>query len=121
MITWNDPPGERDPRALGPRPFLTRLIEAILTPREPDPDLDYYGPCDRADAPVAGSGAPCSAPGRERKPREPSAGHREPRTYVTVISVPHFGDGGVQRLHGRMKDPRPEPEADLSDAGIEAG
>ncbi len=54
MTTWNDPPGERDPRAPGPRPFLTRLIEAILTPREPDPDLDYYGPCDRADAPEAG-------------------------------------------------------------------
>ena len=45
----------------------------------------------------------------------------EPRTYVTEISVPYFGDGGVQRLHGRMKDPGSEPEADLSDAGIEAG
>src|SRR6266568_2612887 len=54
MTTWHDPPGERDPRAPGPRPFLTRLIEAILAPREPDPDLDYYGPCDRADAPEAG-------------------------------------------------------------------
>ena len=55
MNTWNDPPGERDPRASGPRPFLTRMIEAILTPREPDPDLDYYGPCDRAGGPEAGS------------------------------------------------------------------
>lgn len=58
---------------------------------------------------------------RDRKPQESPAGHREPRTYVTEISVPYFGDGGVQRLHGRMKDPGPEPVADLSDAGIEAG
>ena len=60
-------------------------------------------------------------PGRDREPQEPPAGHREPCAYVTEISVPHFGDGGVQRLHARMKDPGPEPEADLSDAGIEAG
>jgi len=55
MTTWNDPPGERDPGAAEPRPVLTRLIEAILTPREPDPDFDYYGPGDRASAPEAGS------------------------------------------------------------------
>jgi hypothetical protein len=55
MTTWNDPPGKRDPCAPGPRPFLPRLIEAILTPRAPDPDLDYYGPCDRAGGPGAGS------------------------------------------------------------------
>ena len=65
--------------------------------------------------------APRRGPSSDREPQEPSAGHREPRTYVTVISVPHFGDDGVQRLHSRMKDPGPEPEADLSDAGIEAG
>jgi hypothetical protein len=65
--------------------------------------------------------APRSGPARDRKPQEPSAGHREPRAYVTVISVPNFGDGGVQRLHSRMKDPGPEPEADVSEAGIEAG
>jgi hypothetical protein len=57
MTTWNDPPGERDPLAPGPRPLLARLIEAILTPREPDPDpdRDYYGPCDRAGGAEAGS------------------------------------------------------------------
>ncbi len=60
-------------------------------------------------------------PGRDRKPQEPPADHREPRTYVAVISMPKFGDGGVQRLHTPMKDPGPEPEADFSDAGIEAG
>lgn len=62
-----------------------------------------------------------SDPGRDREVQEPPAGHREPRAYVTEISVPHFGDGGVQRLHARMNDHGPEPEADLSDAGIEAG
>jgi hypothetical protein len=53
MTTWNDPPEERDPRAPGPRPFLPRLIEAILTSREPDPD--HYGPSHRAVTPEAGS------------------------------------------------------------------
>jgi hypothetical protein len=62
---------------------------------------------------------PHSGPVGEREPQVPPAGHREPRTYVTEISVPYFGDGGVQRLHARMKDP--EPDADLRDAGIEAG
>ena len=62
--------------------------------------------------------APHSDPGRDR---EPPAGHGEPRAYVTVISVPYFGDGGVQRLHARMKGPGAEPDADLSDAGMEAG
>jgi hypothetical protein len=44
-----------------------------------------------------------------------------PCTYMTVISVPDFGDDGVQRLHARMKDPGPEPEADLGDIELEAG
>ncbi len=46
--------------------------------------------------------------------REPQAGHREPRTYVTTISVPYFGDGGVQRLYAPVKQPEPEPEAESS-------
>jgi hypothetical protein len=64
-----------------------------------------------------------SAPrtGPDRKPQELPPGHPEPRTYVTEISVPRFGDGGVQRLHARMQDPGREPDADLIDAGIEAG
>ena len=43
--------------------------------------------------------------------REPSPERCEPRTYVTEISVPHLGDGGVQRLFAPMKQPEPEPEA----------
>ncbi len=34
------------------------------------------------------------------------------RTYVTEISMPP-SDSGIQRLHARMKDPEPEPEAGL--------
>jgi hypothetical protein len=64
--------------------------------------------------------APRRGPSSDREPQEPSAGRCEP-TYVTVISVPRFGDDGVQRLHSRMKDPGPEPDADASDAGIETG
>jgi hypothetical protein len=30
--------------------------------------------------------------------------------YVTEISVPSFGDGGVQRLHSPMLQPEPLPE-----------
>jgi len=34
--------------------------------------------------------------------------------YITEISVPSFGDGGVQRLHARMlqSEPLPDPEAE---------
>jgi hypothetical protein len=65
--------------------------------------------------------APRNGVDRDREPQETRAGHREHRAYLTVISVPYFGDGGVQRLHARMKDPGPEPEVDVSDAEIEAG
>jgi hypothetical protein len=34
-----------------------------------------------------------------------------PHAYVTEISVPDFGDGGVQRLHNHMGEPDLEPEA----------
>ena len=31
---------------------------------------------------------------------------------VTEVSVPSFGDGGVQRLHSQMKEPERELEAE---------
>ena len=31
-----------------------------------------------------------------------------PRSYVTEVSVPYFGDGGVQRLYAPMKQPEYE-------------
>ncbi len=56
MTTWADPPAERDPRAPESRSFLAWLIEALTARREPapDPGLEHYGPCDRAQAPEAG-------------------------------------------------------------------
>ncbi len=54
MTTWADPPQERDQRAPEPRPFLAWLIEALTARREPAQGLEYYGPCDRAQAPEAG-------------------------------------------------------------------
>jgi len=32
--------------------------------------------------------------------------------YVTVVSVPSFGDNGVQRLRSYMLEPEPLPEAE---------
>lgn len=37
------------------------------------------------------------------------SGRSGPGEWVTEVSVPRFGDDGVQRLHSPMK--RPEPEA----------
>jgi hypothetical protein len=54
MTTWNDRPGERDLRSQQPRPLLVRIIEALLSPREPDPNLEYDGPCVGGNAPEAG-------------------------------------------------------------------
>lgn len=42
----------------------------------------------------------------------------EPRTYVTEISVPDFGDGGIQRLCSHMREPEPLP---MPEAEPEAG
>ena len=53
-----------------------------------------------------------SGPVPDREPRDPAAERREPRTYVTVVSVPYFGDGGVQRLYAPVKQPGPEPGAE---------
>ena len=36
----------------------------------------------------------------------------QPCTYVTEISVPP-ADSGIHRLHVRMKEPGPEPQAEL--------
>ena len=30
--------------------------------------------------------------------------------YVTEVSAPSFGDGGIQRLHSHMREPEPLPE-----------
>ena len=46
------------------------------------------------------------------------AAEAPPRTYITEISVPSFGDNGVQRLHAPMLQPEPLPEAEPE---LEAG
>jgi len=55
VTTWNDPPGDLDPRTPEPRPFLTRLMDAIFPPPERDPNPEYDGPCVGGTAPEAGS------------------------------------------------------------------
>ena len=41
-----------------------------------------------------------------------AAAHHPDRTYVTEVSVPKFGDDGIQRLHSRMlSEPDREREA----------
>jgi hypothetical protein len=44
---------------------------------------------------------------------EASPGEHQPRTYVTEVSMPGTGDGGVQRLHSQM--PESEPPATAAD------
>jgi hypothetical protein len=41
---------------------------------------------------------------------EPSA---TPDPYITEISVPPIGDGGVQRLSSHMREPEPAPDFEL--------
>ena len=39
--------------------------------------------------------------------------------YVTEISVPSFGNGGVQRLHSQLREPEPLPEPEPeAEAGL---
>lgn len=45
-------------------------------------------------------------------PHAPPGPAGQPRTYVTEICVPQ-SDNGIQRLHSRIKEPAPEPEAGL--------
>ena len=49
---------------------------------------------------------------RARPPQARSALSGQPGTYATKISVPP-SDSGILRLHARMKEPEPEPEAGL--------
>jgi hypothetical protein len=57
-------------------------------------------------------GAAMSDAARDPGLREPCADEHEPRTYITEVSVPDPGDGGIQRLHSRMLEPEPEARAE---------
>ena len=43
------------------------------------------------------------------------------REYVTEISVPDFGDGGIQRLQSKPLEGKGEKELPDTDTGPEAG
>jgi len=49
---------------------------------------------------------------RTHPPHARSGLSGQPPAYVTEISVPP-SDSGIHRLHARMKEPEPEPEAGL--------
>jgi len=57
----------------------------------------------------------CEADARDMTAHDPQAGSGlpgQPRTYITKISLPP-SDSGIHRLHVRMKEPEPQPEAGL--------
>ena len=84
------------------------LIAAQLDTLTPQAEtlLDEYGsPTD-----LLRNGHACGMRAHDPQPGPgPSA---QPRTYGTQISLPP-SDNGIQRLHSRMKEPQPEPEAGL--------
>jgi hypothetical protein len=53
---------------------------------------------------------PCGIGTRPPQARPGLSG--QPRGYITEISLPP-SDSGIHRLHSRMKEPEPEPEAGL--------
>lgn len=53
-------------------------------------------------------------PARDREERARYVELDAPRRYVTEVSVPRLGDGGIQRLHSKMPDPEPPAAADAS-------
>jgi hypothetical protein len=55
----------------------------------------------------------CSGAAGDHDPRQTGAGERPPGRYVTEISVPDFGDGGIQRLHSKPLGEEGEREMKL--------
>lgn len=101
------------------RPGLLEVISAFFAAeREAVPGQVWLGPCDSPIPDlVHDSGVPELHPGTP----EYEAGYgeypeaeaeAESRTYITEIWCPALDDG-VQRLHSPMKEPEPEPEAEL--------
>jgi hypothetical protein len=57
---------------------------------------------------------PDGSPRNDIEPPDPwldSAAERE--AYITQVSVPSFGDNGIQRLCSRMRESEPLPEPEL--------
>jgi hypothetical protein len=88
------------------------------SPDSPDSPVPYTLTAN-AETLLDGTGSPtppspnAHARGMGTRPRQPRSGLSGPaRTYITEISVPP-SDSGIHRLHARMKDPEPKPEAGL--------
>jgi hypothetical protein len=73
---------------------------------------DYRAGARRRFQQAQQDGAAMSGPACDPGLREPCADEHEPRTYITEVSVPDPGDGGIQRLHSRMLEPEPEARAE---------
>ena len=120
----------QQPPPTGPTTVERTHLGATFTPHEPPrtPTADASWP---ADSPVpytltakaetllgttapesssCGTGMLCGI--RSTSPQPGPGPSGQPVTYVTKISVPP-SDSGIQRLHARMKEPGPEPEAGL--------
>jgi hypothetical protein len=110
----------------------TVLFQSFRQPEAPDTwTADAASPADSPDSPVPytltaeaetqlGEDASPTTPlpiahacgMGAHNPKPASALSGQPGTYVTEISVPP-SDSGIHRLHARMKEPEPEPEAGL--------
>jgi hypothetical protein len=80
-------------------------IRYTLTPQAETLLDEYSSPTD-----LLRNGHACGM--RAHHPQAGPGSSGQPRTYVTQISLPP-SDSGIQRLHSRMKEPQPEPEAGL--------
>jgi len=80
-------------------------IRYTLTPQA-ETLLDEYG----SPTGLLRNGHACDMRAHHPQPGPGPSG--QPRTYVTQISLPP-SDTGIQRLHSRMNEPQPEPEAGL--------
>jgi hypothetical protein len=99
------------------RPGLLEVISAFFAAeREAVPGQLWLGPCDRAEPDLGhdydGPELHPGTPEYEAGYREYQAAEAEPRTYITEIWSP-ARDDGIQRLHSPMREPEPEPEAEI--------
>jgi hypothetical protein len=94
----------------------TWAADAVYPADSPDSPVPYTLTA-KAEALLGQAGCPTSplrkghACGMRTRPlRARPALSGQPRTYITEISVPQY-DSGIYRLHVRMTEPEPEPEA----------
>ena len=126
-------PAAQPPQPNGPTTTdRTFLYQSFRQPEAPDTwTADAAYPADSLDSPVpytltakaetllGETGYPTpllpkvhSCAMSTRPPQAGSGSSGQPRAYVTEISLPP-SDSGIHRLHARMAEPGPEPEAGL--------